>query len=85
METRRKNRNPSEMGKRLEEAINKRFKDSSNGVAALAREIAKYPNTASVFDPYYGEEEALSFTRKRTEYFDEKPFATDAANGDTSE
>lgn len=53
------------------------------GVETLV--IAKYPNTASLFDPFYGDSTALTFTRKRTEYFDEKPFATDAAAEGTSE
>lgn len=47
--------------------------------------IAKYPNTASLFDPFYGDSSALTFTRKRTEYFDEKPFATEAADEGASE
>ena len=47
--------------------------------------IAKLQGTASLFDPFFGEAGELSFTRNNTSYFDDKPFATDAANEETTE
>ena len=47
-----------------------------SGTETLA--VSKYPNQASIFDSYYGEENSLIFTRERSEYFDEKPFAKEA-------
>ena len=45
--------------------------------------ISKYPNTASLFDPFFGEAGELVFTRGFTSYFEDKPFAadTDATDG----
>lgn len=57
--------------------------DTEVGSGSETLVITKYPNQASLFDPFYGEDGALSFTRTRSEYFDEKPFATE--QGDAEE
>ena len=53
-----------------------------SGTETLA--VTKYPNQASIFDPVYPEEGVLTFIRNRSQYFDERPFATESS-GDTSE
>ena len=49
---------------------------SSPGLETLV--VSKYPNTASVFDPFYGDSAGLVFTRNWTTYFEEKPSALNA-------
>ena len=49
---------------------------SSPGLETLV--VSKYPNTASVFDPFYGDSADLVFTRNWTTYFEEKPSALNA-------
>ena len=53
--------------------------DTEVGASAETLVITKYQNQSSIFDPFYGEDGTLRFTRLRSEYFGDKPFATDAA------
>ncbi|MBR0173055.1 MAG: hypothetical protein IJQ21_09710 [Lachnospiraceae bacterium] len=47
------------------------------GASAETLTISKHPNQASIFDPFYGEENTLVFTRTRSEYFNDQSFATE--------
>ena len=44
--------------------------------------ITKYPNTASLFDPFYGDGDGLVFVRDWTTWFEEKPSALNTEAGE---